>query len=93
MQLKVYNGELQERMGALLASGLCLTINSDDPAYFGGYLNRNFAYLVETQNISAEQIRDLVAAGFEASFLPAEQKQRHIERVHSVYDQVLAGKL
>lgn len=70
-----------------------MTINSDDPAYFGGYLNSNFAYLVETQNISAEQIRDLVCAGFEASFLPAEQKRRHIQHAHSVYEQVLAGQL
>ena len=89
----MYNGQLEERLGELLRSGLCVTINSDDPAYFGGYLNSNFAYLVETQNISAEQIRDLVAAGFEASFLPAEHKRAHIKRVHSVYEQVLAGQL
>ena len=91
LQLKVYNGELQERMAELLTSGLCVTINSDDPSYFGGYMNANFEYLVATQDVSAEQTRDLVCNGFTASFLPEPQKQARIEEVHRVYAQVMQG--
>ena len=61
------------------------------PAYFGGYLNANYEYLVQTQDVSAQQIRDLACNGFQASFLSDNDKQRHIQSVHRVYDEVMAG--
>lgn len=45
-QLKVYNGELLERMQELLSHDLCITINSDDPSYFGGYVGEYFVNLL-----------------------------------------------
>ena len=64
---------------ALLDAGLCVTINSDDPAYFGGYLNQNF---VETfaalPRLSARDAYTLARNSFEASFAPAGDKARWI---------------
>ena len=45
--VQVYAGELEERYCQLLRSGMAITVNSDDPAYFGGYINDNYAYVAK----------------------------------------------
>jgi len=52
----------------LLKKGLHVTVNSDDPAYFGGYLNENYEALVESLDMSEEELRTLVDNSFRASF-------------------------
>ena len=52
----------------LLKKGLHVTVNSDDPAYFGGYLNENYEALVESLGMSEEELRTLVDNSFRASF-------------------------
>jgi adenosine deaminase len=52
----------------LLESGLCVTVNSDDPEYFGGYLNDNFVALVDALELSAPQALRLAENSFRASF-------------------------
>jgi adenosine deaminase len=63
----------------LLDAGLCVTINSDDPAYFGGYLNQNY---VETfaalPALGAQAAHTLARNSFEASFAPDSDKARWI---------------
>jgi adenosine deaminase len=60
---------------ALLAAGLCATINSDDPAYFGGYMNDNFIATFEAlPQLGAREAWQLMHNSFEASFAPAEAK-------------------
>ena len=44
----------------MLQRGVLVTVNSDDPAYFGGYMNRNFEVLAEALDLSAEEIQNLV---------------------------------
>jgi len=52
----------------LLDLGLKVTINSDDPAYFGGYVNENYIAVAEALGLSAEEIERLARNSFEASF-------------------------
>ena len=56
-------------------------INSDDPAYFGGYLNKN---LIETQaalNLSKDEVKTLLVNSFKSSFLNEEQKKEWISKI------------
>ena len=65
----------------MLNRGLRVMVNSDDPAYFGGYLNQN---LIETQaalNLSFEDIKTLLINSFKSSFLSEEKKQEFILKI------------
>ncbi len=53
----------------LLKQGLHVTVNSDDPAYFGGYLNENYEALVESLDMSEEELKALIENSFKGSFL------------------------
>ena len=63
---------------SLLREGLLVTVNSDDPAYFGGYLNENYEAIVENLDISEEELKALVANAFKASFLSEEKKKEYL---------------
>jgi adenosine deaminase len=65
----------------LLGRGLCVTVNSDDPAYFGGDLTANFAALEAHLGMTREQGLALVRNGFEAAFLVPEARALFEERV------------
>lgn len=58
-----------------------MTVNSDDPTYFGGFLNENFEALHASLNIDEKTIRVLAANSFKASFLPEEKKNALIKQV------------
>ncbi len=62
----------------LLREGLLVTVNSDDPAYFGGYLNENYEAIVENLDISEAELKALVANAFKASFLSEEKKKEYL---------------
>ena len=68
---------------AMLDAGLKVTINSDDPSYFGGYVNANYRAAAEALDLSREQIVALARNSFAGSFLPAETKARHLAAVES----------
>lgn len=59
----------------LLHQGLLVTVNSDDPAYFGGYVNENYEALIQNLHVSPEELKILAKNSFEASFLPQERKE------------------
>jgi adenosine deaminase len=65
----------------MLGYGLKATVNSDDPAYFGGYVNDNFNALVDAVGLSRGEILSLVRNSFEASFLDPESISRHLQAV------------
>lgn len=65
----------------MLSLGLNACINSDDPAYFGGYMNENFFALIESTGLTREEIFRLVLNSFESSFLSTEEKQHHVQSV------------
>jgi adenosine deaminase len=68
----------------MITAGLKVTVNSDDPAYFGAYINENFNALVDAVDLSADEIIKLVKNSFRASFLDREIKQQHLESVRAV---------
>ncbi len=59
----------------MLEMGMRATVNSDDPAYFGGYMNENLVATQEAADLSRDQVVRLVANAFEASWLPADEKR------------------
>jgi adenosine deaminase len=67
----------------MLDCGLKATVNSDDPAYFGGYMNDNFNALVDAVGLNRSEIISLVRNSFEASFLDQESITRHLSAVES----------
>lgn len=60
---------------SLLEQGLLVTVNSDDPSYFGGYINENFFGLVQKLNLNSAVIVQLISNSFQASFLSEADKQ------------------
>ena len=85
LRLKVVMDIREHPLPQLLRSGLIVTANSDDPAYFGGYLGANFAELGSNgMGLGDEEIVQLARNSFDASFLDAEAKRRHIAEVDAV---------
>jgi adenine deaminase len=79
VKLCVFKRLQDHNLPALLQAGLKATINSDDPAYFGGYLNQNFVDTFEAlPQLGAREAYTLARNSFEASFAPADAKQRWI---------------
>jgi len=70
VKLKAVQDMKHHNILKLLKKGLLVTVNSDDPAYFGGYLNENYEALVEGLNLSEEELKQLIDNSFKASFLP-----------------------
>jgi len=62
----------------MLSAGLQVTVNSDDPAYFGGYVNDNFNALVDAVDLSYDEIVELVVNSFKSSFLDQVDIDRHV---------------
>ncbi len=65
----------------MLRMGVCVTINSDDPAYFGGYMNQNFVATVNALDLTAAEAKQLAANSFEASFITPEQRAGYMARL------------
>jgi adenosine deaminase len=71
-------------LGRMLDAGLLVTVNSDDPAYFGGYLHDNVTAVSRALGLTAGQRRSLAENSFRASFLPEDEKRRHLAEVAAV---------
>ncbi|MFM6831926.1 MAG: adenosine deaminase [Novosphingobium sp.] len=74
----------QSPVRRMIDAGLKVTINSDDPAYFGGYVNDNFRAIAEALDLSEAQIVDLARNSFTGSFLPAADQARHLAAIDEV---------
>lgn len=81
IKLRVFPSMEKHNLRRLLARGLCVTINSDDPAYFGGYINENFLAAQRALGLTQEEIHQLARNSFEASFLTNEARQRFIDEL------------
>jgi adenosine deaminase len=94
LRLKVVKDIRDHPLPELLRRGLIVTANSDDPAYFGGYLGANFAVLGEGgMGLSDEEIVQVARNSFEASFLDAEAKRRHLAEVDAAAARLLAANV
>jgi adenosine deaminase len=69
MALQVTPNLATHPIKTMLDANLCAMVNSDDPAYFGGYLNDNFAAIITALSLSPQDVLTLVRNGFEASFI------------------------
>jgi adenine deaminase len=81
LKLRVVNNMKEHNIVELLKKGLCVTINSDDPAYFGGYMNANFAAVTDAHTLSKEELAQFSLNAIEASFISDVQKQSLKHRV------------
>ncbi len=88
VKLRVFDTLEQHNLAKLLDAGLRATVNSDDPAYFGGYIGDNFLQVQLALGLDAEQLRALARNAFLASFLPQEDIKRHVRDVDAVFDAV-----
>ncbi len=75
VKLRVFKNMREHNVVDLLRLGLCVTLNSDDPAYFGGYMNDNFLALAEAHRMSDSELAHFSLNAIEASFASAERKQ------------------
>ncbi|MGJ8716455.1 MAG: adenosine deaminase [Maribacter stanieri] len=76
--LKVIQHMNEHPVAKMLDKGIMATIHSDDPAYFGGYMNENYFETAKALNLTLEQIQQLAINGFEASWLSESSKKKHI---------------
>jgi len=81
VKLCVFQSLEDHNLKKLLNLGLCVTVNSDDPAYFGGYLTENFLAAQQALGLTRHDIYALARNAFEASFLSADDKQRLIDEL------------
>jgi adenosine deaminase len=86
LRLAVVDDMKDHPIRQMLQCGLKATVNSDDPAYFGGYMNDNFNALVDAIELTREEILSLVRNSFEASFLDQESISLHLAAVAAVAD-------
>jgi adenosine deaminase len=80
-KLGVFDKMENHNLKQMLDAGLCVTINSDDPAYFGGYMNENFLAAQKGLNLSQKDIVQVAKNGFTASFLPQEDIDVHLKSI------------
>lgn len=88
IRLRGFDKMKEHPLGRMLDAGLCVTVNSDDPAYFGGYVSRNFIAVAEALDLSSDDLHALARNSFEASFLDAGHKERLIGEL----DEYFAGE-
>lgn len=78
VELKVFDSMAKHNLKKLLNSGICATVNSDDPAYFGGYIAENYQAAQSALDLSKQELYQLAKNSFQASFLSPESKQKLI---------------
>lgn len=76
IKLKVFERMEQHNIVDLLRKGVCVTINSDDPAYFGGYMTANFLAVTNAHTMSQTEIAQLTFNAIDASFISESEKKR-----------------
>lgn len=84
IKLRVFASMEQHPLKILLDKGLCITVNSDDPAYFGGYLNENFIAASDALKLTQAEIYQLVQNSFKSSFLEESIKKRYLKELDDV---------
>jgi adenine deaminase len=85
LKLQVVKDLKDHPLRKMLEKGLLVTINSDDPAYFGGYVNENYIAIAEALQLTVEEIALLARNSFEASFLDETAKNQLMNKVDSYY--------
>ncbi len=87
VKLQVFPTLQQHNLKQLLQRGLMVTVNSDDPAYFGGYVGDTFQAAATALRLGRADLVTLARNSFKASFLPDDQKQAHLDALRRFVDQ------
>jgi len=87
LKLKVVRDMTQHPLTKMLENGMMATVNSDDPAYFGGYMNENYLAVAEALTLTKEQIVHLSKNSFTASFLGEKEKSEMIKKVELYFQE------
>jgi len=83
VKLYIFKKLKDHNLKKLLNKGLIITVNSDDPAYFGGYLNTNFIECQLALNLTKGDIKRLVVNSFRSSFLSEDEKKKWIVQINN----------
>src|SRR6266853_2246982 len=86
LRLRVIDDLMHHPLRRMMDKGLIVTVNSDDPAYFGGYVNQNYLAVSEALALRREEIATIVRSGIKASLMTMSEKERALTDV----DRVLA---
>jgi adenine deaminase len=81
LKLCVVDDLAQHPLRRMLLAGLKATVNSDDPAYFGGYVNANFIAVAAALNLGRDELITLARNSFTGSFLPAAEQALHLAAI------------
>jgi adenine deaminase len=81
IKLKVFDSMAQHNIKTMLEAGLCVTINADDPSYFGGYVADNYLACAEALQMDKQQLAQLARNSFEASFVGGVQRKAMLGRL------------
>lgn len=84
LKLCVVNDMADHNIRRLLQQGVHVTVNSDDPSYFGGYMNDNFIAIAEALALDNDELKQLAINSFEASFISDEDKQTWVEKIKAL---------
>lgn len=84
LRLRVIDELIHHPLRRMMDKGLVVTVNSDDPAYFGGYVNDNFRAVAGALSLTREEIVAIVRNGFEASLMPTAEKLSLLAEVDRV---------
>ena len=85
LKLRVFSNLASHNLGQLLDAGLMATVNSDDPAYFGGYMNENFTQTFAATGLNSQHAYTLAHNSFQASFIDDSAKRRHIDKLDGCF--------
>jgi adenosine deaminase len=85
IKLRVFDRMQDHNLATLLEAGLVVTVNSDDPAYFGGYLNENYIQAFDSLPLQRHHAYQLAHNSFSASFLDLEHKQKYLDEVDAFF--------
>ena len=80
IKLRIFKNLKEHNLKKMLNKRLTVMVNSDDPAYFGGYINRNLIECQAALNLSMKDIKTLIINSFKASFLEEAEKRKWIEK-------------
>jgi adenosine deaminase len=85
IKLRVFDVMGQHNLRTLLDAGLVATVNSDDPAYFGGYVNANYVAAFDALDLGVEHAKTLARNSFAAAFLEPEEKRKYLAEVEAFF--------
>ena len=82
VKLCVFDKLENHNLKKMLNKGLRVMVNSDDPAYFGGYLNKNLIDTSKALNLNLEDIKKLIENSFKSSFLDTDKKEKWLQKIN-----------